>query len=261
MAQVPILERIYAAPGGAPLRYDLFRPASSMPAPLVVCIHGGGWISGTPTDMHEIAVEFTKHGFAAACPEYRLAPLHPYPAAIEDVQEFVRFARANAGELGIDPDRVASLGISAGGHLALMLGMTNPIAPDHWPRAARSQVNAVVDLCGITDITAPQANHFEIAHSFLFQFMAVPFEGNEEIFREASPLFQVSPDDPPTLVVHGVDDDVVSVRQSDALVQALRDAGVDVEYHRLPGELHAFSLESYQNILRWTIDFLKDKLA
>src|SRR5688500_5376401 len=211
--------------------------------------------------MHEVAQVFVQSGFAAACPQYRLAPLHPYPASIEDVQEFVRFARSQAGPWKIDPDKVASFGISAGGHLALMLGFTNPIAPEGWPRDARSQVNAVVDICGITDLTAPRERHFEISHSFLEQFMALPYDGNEEAYRQASPINHVSPDDPPTLIVHGVDDDVVPVAQSDALVGALQQAGVDVEYHRLPGELHAFSFESYMKITEWTVAFLKDKLG
>lgn len=258
---MPTRERVYAAPAGFPLRYDLFRPSGVETAPLVVCIHGGGWISGATSDMYDVAQELTRHGFAAASPEYRLAPLHPYPAAVEDVQEFVRFSRANHKEMGIDPDRIASFGISAGGHLALMLGMTNPNAPDSWSREARSQVNAVIDICGITDLTKPYESHHEIAHSFLFQFMNEPYEGNEQRYREASPLYHVSPDDPPTMVVHGDEDDVVRVEQSDRLVDALRAAGVDVVYHRLPRERHAFSIESYQKILTWTVEFLKDKLA
>jgi acetyl esterase/lipase len=253
-------ERIYASPTGLPLRYDFFRPQTEETVPLVVCIHGGGWISGDPSDMYEIAQILVLNGFAAACPQYRLAPLHPYPAAVEDTQTFVRFARAQAEEWNVDPNRFASLGISAGGHLALMLGLTNPVAPADWPRESRSQVNAVVDICGIADVTAPRETHFDISRSFLDQFMAVPYEGNEDRFREASPLYHVTPDDPPMLVVHGEDDDVVPVAQSDALVEKLRNAGVEVEYHRLPGERHAFSFESYTQITQWILTFLKDKL-
>jgi acetyl esterase/lipase len=253
-------ERVYAQPGGIPLVYDLFRPETEAPTPLVVCLHGGGWISGATTDMHEIAGILTQHGFSAACPQYRLAPLHPFPAAVEDVQEFVRFARSQAKGWKIIPDRIASLGISAGGHLALMLGLTNPVAPAHWPREARAQVNAVVDICGITDVTDYRAKHHEIAFGFLEQFMSRPYEGNEEVFRAASPISHITPDDPPVLVVHGVEDDVVPVDQSDALVEKLRNAGVYVEYHRLEGERHAFSYESYLNILDWSVSFLKEKL-
>jgi acetyl esterase/lipase len=245
-------ERVYASPGGVPLRYDLFRPASDVKAPLIVCVHGGGWISGEPAHMHEIAATFAEHGFAAACPQYRLAPLHPFPAAIEDVQEFVRFARSHADDWKIRPDRIGAIGISAGAHLALMLGLAGE---------ADSRVQAVVDICGITDITNPRESHYDIAHSFLFQFMGLPPEGNEETYRQASPLHHVSPDDAPILVIHGEDDDVVSISQSDKLVEALKQAGVPHDYKRLPGELHAFSLDAYLNIVDWSIAFLREKLA
>lgn len=211
--------------------------------------------------MHDIAATLAAQGIAAACPQYRLAPLHPYPAAVEDVQEFVRFARSRADEWNVTPSKVGAMGISAGGHLALMLGLTNPPAPQHWPREARSQVQAVVDICGLTDLTDPLSKHFEIAHSFLLQFMGAPPEGNDEVYKSASPLYHVSPDDPPMLIVHGEEDDVVPVAQSDALVDALRLHGVEVEYHRLPGELHGFRPETSLQILDWTLRFFKEKLA
>src|SRR5436190_24123355 len=100
------LEPIYASPGGIPLRYDFLRPAAPGIHPLIVFIHGGGWISGDRTDFRTVADVFVKQGYAAALIQYRLAPLHPFPAAVEDVQAFVRYARENAEELGIDPNRI-----------------------------------------------------------------------------------------------------------------------------------------------------------
>ncbi|HZH99196.1 MAG TPA: alpha/beta hydrolase [Fimbriimonadaceae bacterium] len=244
-----LLDQQYGVAGGAPLRYDLFTPASESPAPLVICIHGGGWISGEKEGMHEVARGLAELGFAAASPQYRLAPLYPCPAAIDDVQAFIDFAHANAATWGADPERIAVLGNSAGGHLACMAGLTR-----------KNVVRAVVDICGITDVTNPREQHFPIAWEFLDQFMGIPWEGNEEFFKQASPLHHVASDSPPFLVVHGDVDDIVPVEQSDALVAALRTRQVPVDYHRLPNEGHALSYGAWEHTFRLVKDFLSQTL-
>ena len=150
--------QVYAEPGGIPLTFDFFRPDNGVP-PLLVFLHGGGWISGDKSMYREEAVWFAERGFACACISYRLAPLHPFPCAVEDALAFVRYARNEAEELQIDANRIGAMGNSAGAHLAAMLG----VLPD--------RVQAVADVCGITDLTNPRDVHLPIAMAFLEQFM------------------------------------------------------------------------------------------
>lgn len=247
-----LLDQAYAVNNGVSLRYDLFRPDSDDTLPLVICIHGGGWISGCKEDAREFALGLARAGFAAACPAYRLAPLHPYPAAIEDVREFARFCRTQARAWGIDPEKLGSVGLSAGGHLSCMLGL-----------AERDEegVQAVVDISGLTDLTRPNEQHFPIAWGFLEQFMGCPYDGNEALWQAASPLWQLREGLPPFYVVHGVEDDVVPVAQSDVMVAALKRLGNSVDYLRVPGEDHNYSSGSFGQIERGYISFFRQHLA
>ncbi len=244
-------DQTYAEPKGLPLAFDLFRPEGDGPFPMVVCIHGGGWISGEKEDMADVAAMLTAHGFAAGCPQYRLAPLHPFPAAVEDVLAFITFARSEAEALRLDPGRFASLGNSAGGHLAAMAGLS---------KFSDSRVQAVVDICGIADLTDPHGQHFPVSLGFLEQFMGGPYEGNEEAWQAASPLHQIPDSPPPFLLIHGDADDIVPVGQSVALGEKLESAGGKVETHLLPGEGHAFTLEGWSHIERLFLDFLGRQL-
>lgn len=249
------LDQPYACPDGIPLCFDLFRPDTEDPVPLVLCVHGGGWITGDKTDMRPEASWLVEHGYAAACPAYRLAPLHPYPAAVIDVHACVGHLNTQAEKYGLLPDRVAAWGISAGGHLASMLGAHVPGRPD-----GRPAVQAVVDVCGLADLTRPREQHHEVSFGFLDQFLGVTYEGNEALFAEASPVHAVRADAPPFLIFHGDADDIVTVEQSDALASRLQALGVPVRYHRLPGERHALSDEAWTLARGHILAFLDETL-
>ncbi len=248
---IAIVDQVYASHGGVDLRYDLFRPDSPETLPLIICIHGGGWISGCKEDYRELGLDLCRAGLAAAIPQYRLAPLHPFPAAVDDIAEFVRFCRGMAGEWNISPDRIGSFGNSAGGHLAAMAGLQSEPA---------SNVNAVVDVCGLTDLRNPRDTHLPISWSFIEQFLPMDYAGHEATFEAASPICRVFPGAPPFLVIHGEEDDIVPVSQSDAFVGTLKEKGVPVEYHRYPGEDHGFSNGSWPLIEATAVRFLKDRL-
>jgi len=218
-------DQVYAEPDGLSLRFDLFRKQTSEVLPLVICIHGGGWISGSKEDVREVALLLASTGYAVACPNYRLAPLHPFPAAVDDIHAFVKAAKLNAAEWGIDPKRIAAFGHSAGGHLACMAGLSG-----------EERVEAVIATSGITDLTAPREQHFSVSWSFLEQFMGVPYEGNEERYKDASPVSHVRRGAPPFLIVHGEMDDIVPVSQSEALASKLAECGVRHLFHRLPAK-------------------------
>lgn len=243
---------VYAERAGSPLRFDLFLPDRADGVPLVIFIHGGGWISGEKESYHEEAAWLAPQGVACACIEYRLAPLFPFPAAVADVQDFVTFARQNAESWGASPSRIISIGNSAGGHLALMAGYCRSHLATGEPFQG---VDGVVNICGISDLRIPEDSHFGIANSFLEQFMDGPHAGNEVRWEAASPMVHASPESPRTLSIHGDQDDVVPVDLSRNLHLALKDMGVDSQYVELPGEGHAFSLDAWLKIRDHFRDF------
>lgn len=245
----------YPAPGGGELLFDLFQPSGSGPFPVVICIHGGGWISGEKEMMSEVAAGLASWGYVAVCPQYRLAPLHCYPAAVEDVRAFVRYLRLESAKLGLDPNAIAALGNSAGGYLATMLGVTDAQAD-----GVSSRVQAVVDICGITDLTSPDEQHFPVSMGFLEQYMGCLYSESPERWAEASPVQYVDASSAPFLIVHGEMDDIVPISQSEKLAAALFTTGVDVEFHRISGEGHSFTFGGWQKIESLYEDFLARKL-
>lgn len=244
---------VYAEKGGKELRFDVIRPDDDKTLPLVILIHGGGWISGDKESFREEAEWIAQQGFAAATVEYRLAPLFPFPSAVADIQDFVTHIRGRAAEFGIDPNRIYSLGNSAGGHLSLMAGYTKKHAETGHDFQG---VNGVVNICGISDLRIPRESHFDIAFSFLEEFMDGPYTGNEEKWEAASPVVHTGSSTPRTLSIHGDQDDVVPVQLSQNLDLVLKDLGVESELVVLGGEGHSFTYEGWDTIRQHYVKFL-----
>jgi acetyl esterase/lipase len=149
----------YCVEGGQPLAMTLFAPSTvGPPVPVVLQVHGGGWQHGIPTALalsgSGAAADLVGAGFVVASIDYRLAPANPWPDQIIDVKCAVRYLRAHAADLGIDPDRIAALGTSAGGQLVSLLGTTGSSALwDTGPYPDESsEVDAVVDEFGPADL-------------------------------------------------------------------------------------------------------------
>src|SRR5262245_36610238 len=118
----------YGKGGGKALQLDLYSPKKlTHPLPAILFIHGGGWTSGYRQIYHYYCTKFAEHGYVVATASYRLAGEAPFPAAVEDVKCAVRWLRANAKKLGIDSDKIAVAGGSAGGHLAMMIGYSSDV--------------------------------------------------------------------------------------------------------------------------------------
>lgn len=228
----------FAESAGRSLKLDLYRPdlpPGSPPPPIVVYLHGGGWLQGTRSGPSGVAfaLELSAEGLAVASADYRLGPDHPAPAAIEDCKLAVRFVRTRAAEWGIDGSRIVAMGNSAGGHLAAMLGLTRPEDGLEGPglEGVSSAVSAVIDLCGIADVGGllrdPQRRDWAAA------WLGGSDERAAELAERCSPLTYAGRCSPPFLMVHGARDTSVPVEQAEALAAALTRAGNDCTFLRL----------------------------
>lgn len=233
--------------------FDFFRPDSEEVVPLVVLIHGGGWISGEKTTYRDEAVWLASQGYAAACVGYRLAPLSPFPAAVQDVQAFIRFVRDQAADYAIDPQRIVAFGNSAGGHLASMTGLCPHELDTNRPA---ERPNSVVSLCGISDLRNYETTHFPLAFTFLEQFLGGPERDMPDRYVQASPVTYVAEGAPPFVIVHGTDDEVVPVEQSRELYSALCTCGVPAQLHEFVGEGHSYTYDAWLRIRELTLELL-----
>jgi len=216
---------------------DLFLPSSDhVPARVIVFVHGGGWAEGDKADGQEKgALDGVRRGYGVASINYRLSGEAPFPAAILDALAAIRFLRANAKRYGLDKDRFAAWGDSAGGHIVTLLGTAAnaPIfAGASLDNAGQSAtVKVVVDWFGPNDFSTMDAefkasgmgkpNKSE-AGSFESQFLGKPVTSAPELVRAANPITYISAGSPAILIQHGDKDDLVPIEQSIALANALK---------------------------------------
>ena len=211
---------VFATAGGEELRADAYTPDSAAPAPVVIAIHGGGWKVGSRDSYQHLGGLLAGRGYAVFSIDYRLVrkDQNRYPAAADDVRAALKYVREHAAELNVDPQRVALMGDSAGGHLAALVGLTERPAP-----------KAVVGIFGVYDMAAqwqhdlaprPYDNIAEI-------FLGASLVDDRKLYFDASPISYVvrSNAGPAFLLTWGVHDDIVDPAQSEAFLLALKQAG------------------------------------
>ncbi len=239
--------------------------SAAKPRPAIVVIHGGGWLEGDKSSFasrqHGVPgniEDFAELGFVAVTINYRLSRDAPYPAALEDCRCAVRWLRAHAKEYNLDPQHIGAFGNSAGGHLALLLGMTDMKSADGQPYPHESsRVQAVVSDSGPLDLPY-QYQHNQLKQ-VVSQFMGGPPEGDRTaLYRQASPVHCITPDTPPLLLIYGGKDGQVPVETADQFVVDLGRAGVkDVSYVRLAAVDHCpYSLVRLASLRAVVDDFL-----
>lgn len=231
---------VFARPADEPLRLDLALPAvGAGPFPAVVCLHGGGWVGGSRKQMAQTLEVLARRGYVACAPDYRLAPKHRWPACVEDCKAAVRWLRGNAGKYRIDPERIGAVGLSAGGHLACLLGVTEASdaleGTGGYPDRS-SKVQAVVSFAAPTDLTAEALQTDEVRVRNLEPLFGGTPRMKPDDYRKASPALYRPRTPPPFLLVHGADDAVVPIAQARAMADVLRQAGGEVRVIELEGE-------------------------
>lgn len=227
-------------------KLDLCKPLGApVPRPGILLIHSGGWITVSDTKdlpfYQTLCADLAKEGFIVANVNYRLASALPngqvvakdmWPAQLVDVQLAVRWMRTQARQIGLDPTRICAQGYSAGAQLAVFLGSLASNHPGDEASLLSNQspkVSCVVDFYGPIDLTKvsyPDAYYALFGASNLY---------NTTVLRNASPVFDVSSQSAPTLIIEGTKDSVVPPSQAMELDQALQRHHVSAQYFSYNG--------------------------
>ena len=231
---------------GEPLTLDVYLPDGPAPYPAVILVHGGYWQKGDKADHARLGEKMAEWGYAAFAINHRLAPDFPAPAAVADVQCAVAWVREHAAEYGVDPNRIALMGTSSGGHLAALAGLAAaPSAPESlWQPSCGDPatdlgVQAIVSCFGPLDLPF-HAQESDGSRRIVTAFLGQPCQDAPDLCAAFSPVTYATADAPPTLLIHGTADDVVSPENSERMDAALQAAGAEVTYLPVEGAQHAF---------------------
>lgn len=229
----------YAQRDGKSLALDFYPAATAQrpperPAACVVVVHGGGWDGGARSQLADLSGFLAAEGYAVATLEYRLAPCYRYPAPIEDVRDALAYLRAHAAELGIDPGRFVLLGRSAGGQIALNAAYT----------FRDPGIKGVIGFYAPADMvfgySLPTNPLIMDSRKLMEQYLGGGYGGHPEAYVASSPVEHVDAGDPPTLLLHGRPDVLVSFRHTVHLREKMEAAGVPHFIVDLPWGAHGF---------------------
>lgn len=223
----------YAEEGTEKRSLFLYTAPADRPVPCLIMIHSGGWENGRPEEFPTWSHHWVSKGYAVASIQYRLAPTWQWPAQQEDVEAAIKYLKAHADELGIDPTRFILIGRSAGGQIATacasnlkdpaIKGCVSLYAPADMPFARKfADPKDVLDSLRL-----------------LRQYLGGDPENVGEQYRSASATLTAGPDFPPTLIVHGKRDTLVWHLQSQRLAARLEEMKVPHHYIELPWGTHA----------------------
>jgi acetyl esterase/lipase len=233
---------------GKSLQLDMYIPKNlTKPAPLLVFIHGGAWAHGKRSDYLTYLIPFAQQGYITATVSYRLVndSINTYPACAEDIRDAVQWFFQNGDKYGYDPDKIALIGGSAGGHLSLLGAYGwHPLAEKQDSVAAPlHKIKAVVDIYGPFDLTTPYSQ----TQRLVTRFIGRSYKERPELYREASPMTFLDKTDPPTLILHGTADNLVPISQADTLKARLDRLGIPNVYCRVPGMPHTMDISQRVN--------------
>jgi acetyl esterase/lipase len=227
--------------GDRELKVRILKPADAKPGdsrPAIVFFHGGSWVSGLPHQFDEQAKYLITRGIVCIQPAYRLLSKEdtkqPPDICIQDAKSAMRWVRSHAKELGIDPNRVAAGGGSAGGHLAAFVGLADGMDDPQDDKTVSAKANALVLFNPVFD-NGPEGGW-----------------GTERVgdrFKELSPAHNISSDDPPTAIFIGRNDRLIPTATVERFAANMKAAGVRCDLHIYDGQGHGFfNIPTYQKI-------------
>lgn len=233
----------------AQLEGDLFVPKAKDkgPYPVVMLVHGGAWNRGDKKAMNKVAKALAEKGYAAFAVNYRLAPQFRYPAQLEDMQQALRWLKQNAGKHGLDSNRVAVWGYSAGGHLAALVGV-QPITTD------LPTLRAIIAGGTPADLRSSDAPSVR-------EFLGGNRTEKAETYKDASPITHVQAGLPAFFLYHGARDELVEPAQSERFAAALKEEGVPVEFVKIDGKDHRQAASAVKRYLPNLLGFLEKHLG
>lgn len=243
----------YARPGGEILQLDVYRPDGVAPYPVVLIVHGGGWLTGSRHMERTFAKRLAARGYVAIPVSYRLGPTGRFPAALDDLKAALGWLKRNATDLALDGRPVGAIGGSAGGQLVALLGAEN---------AAPLPVGAVVDIDGLADFTGKALLDEQVAKpSAPTRFLGGAFAERADTWRAASAIFHVSAKSAPTLFINSTAP-TPTLPGRPEMRDKLRAAGVDSDIIVMPDSPHPFWLFNpwFERVLEESDKFLAKHL-
>ena len=235
---------VYAKYGDRELTLNLYKPkAAAEPLPAVIFIFGGGHYRSDPSQYAPMAMALAERGYVSLNIHYRLSGEAPFPAAIQDCKAVVRWARANAKKYGIDPNRIGSVGGSAGGHLSGLLGTSGPatyLEGEGEHQKHSSQIQACVVMAGNMDLRTPKSlkSMKTDPRRRTYTFLNGTYETAEHNFHNASPVFHVSRATPPMCFMDGEFDNPGT--RYNEIIQKLDTLGIYYESHIIEKAPHPY---------------------
>ncbi len=258
------------------LLMTVLQPRTDGLKPAVVYFPGGGFSSADHEKFIEMRMALAKAGFVVAAVQYRVVPFK-FPALLEDGKAAVRFLKAHAAEYGVDPDRIAVLGDSAGGYLAEMMAATN--GEKNWDKGdfldVSSDIAAAVSFYGISDLTcvgeglnqdkvhsSPAVTEALLVNGPAFgDFPGASITADKNKALNASPIGHIDGSEPPVLLMHGSEDTLVSPMQSKHLYEALKNKKVDADFVLVKGAHHGDDPWYQPQIIERVVSWFKSKLG
>lgn len=236
----------FAKVGDRSLKLDLYQPSPlpSKTSPTIIWVHGGAWRAGLKDEVP--VIRWRELGYAIASVQYRLSPEAQFPAQIHDIKAAIRFLRANAAKLHLDPQRFVIAGSSAGGHLAALTGVSGGLAAlegtvgEHLSQP--SDVQAIVSFYGASNLQTILSQSTEHGLSVRVPALQLLLGGQPdaqpELAKLASPVAHVDATDPPLWLIHGDADPQMPPEQSDELQAAYKKANRPAKLEVVPGGKH-----------------------
>ena len=246
--------------GERDLHVDVFSPKKPNKHPALIMVHGGGWRAGDKSLQIPMAQKLAARGYVTVCVEYQLSLEAKYPAAVFNIKSAIRWMRANADKYGIDTNKIAISGCSAGGQLAMLVGLTNGVENkegNHGNMGVSSDIQAIIDIDGVIDFMAPESLNLDRKpNSPDIEWLGGSFYEKPEIWKDASSIFWANEKSPPIMFLNSGYPRFTAGQNE--LIGMFNNWGIYSEVHKFDNKIHTFWL--YDPWVNITINYMDNFL-